>query len=110
MNIDASDILASFIKSIVVGKITTIIDDHKAINVVKYITATGHIQPDKEEDLIISQEEQRSIKTYKLYCPKKVMLNVSDIVVYKDKKYRVLGKNDWSNQGFISYKLMEDYE
>lgn len=77
------------------------------------IESSGFITPAKQS-LSMKPEGQRIWKGWTLFLPLAVDLVPDDVVtivnlVQGNTSYRVLGKNDYSQMGYVSYDLAQDY-
>ncbi len=59
--------------------------------------------------LAMKPEGERTWKWSNLFTVPGVNLKLDDIVEIRDIKYRVMGKEDNSEYGVVSYSLLEDY-
>lgn len=69
----------------------------------------GVIQPLSAQEVAIKPEGQRTWKWYMLHCLPDLILKPDDTVTYRNEKYRVMGKEDFSDFGFLYYELCQDY-
>lgn len=69
----------------------------------------GHLQPSEPEKLEVAMAGDRSWKFYYLYVDSSLILEPDDRCSIEGIPYRVIGKKDWKEAGFIRYRLHEDY-
>ena len=71
----------------------------------------GFKAPLKPQEIAIKPEGQRKWRWQQIICLPSAKLNIDDIVEFPDKiRYRVQAREQFSEYGFISYHLVEDYE
>ncbi len=69
----------------------------------------GFIQPLKFRELLLKPEGQRAWSWYDLYADCSLVLEVDDIVIWNSKQTRVMARKDWTQQGFVNYQLVQDW-
>lgn len=67
------------------------------------------IQPFTAQQLMIKPEGQRLWKWFTLHSFTDLILVPDDIATIQGVAYRVMGKWDWKEYGYIEYHLVEDY-
>ncbi len=73
------------------------------------VTNTRGVMWPAKQNLIMDAAGQRSWIDKELFCLPDVVLNVDDIIVYLDVQYRVLSKVDYTLNGYVFYRLTQDY-
>lgn len=79
---------------------------HKEVS----FTFRGTIQPLSVKQLLLKPEGQRAWQWLQVHCFSTTQLNVNDLVNYRGDEYKVMGKWDYSLNGFIEYHLAKDYQ
>lgn len=75
------------------------------------INFIGCWQPLSNEELQLKPEGQRNWSYYWIHAKSNsLILNVADKVIYKNQRYKVLSKKDYSLNGFVEYEVILDYE
>ena len=73
------------------------------------VTGSGTLQPMREEQIAMKMEGQRSWKWWKLHADPMLTLELDTVVERNGVRFRVLGKKDFSEYGYIKYELAEDF-
>lgn len=93
------------------GIVTQEIVNGDNIVTINYITFDGVVQPLTAEQLRLKPEGSRSFKWFMIHCfSSSLNLRTNDIILYKNEKYKVMGKWDWSLDGFIEYHICEEFQ
>jgi len=74
------------------------------------ILTQGVRQAFTQRQLAIKPEGERSWKWSKLHVLPEPRLNLDDIVLIRDVKYRIMAEMHQSEYGYREYDLLEDYE
>lgn len=72
--------------------------------------AFGVRYPMRAQELLCKPEGQRAWKWEKIQTSQSLRLEPDDIVIFDHKRYRVMGKNDFSEYGYIEYEIAQDFE
>ena len=106
-----TDALTGWNQMINLIKITqTVGSDGQVINIEMSVSFQGIIQPSEPAKLIVGQRGERVWVKYMIHTTSQVSLNDNDLITYNCKNYKVMGKNDYSLNGFYYYYLVEDYQ
>lgn len=70
----------------------------------------GVMQPFTDRQLLIKPEGERSWSWYWLHADPSLNLPDDNVVLYRDKQYRVMKKKNYTEYGYIEYQLVTDYE
>lgn len=73
------------------------------------VNFTGMIQPLEPRELRLKPEGQRAWSWYLLYADISLILQVDDIVTWNGKQTRVMKRENWPQQGFVLYHLVQDW-
>lgn len=73
------------------------------------INFMGLIQPLQFRDLLLKSEGQRAWSWFYLYADPSLVLQVDDIVTWNGKQTRVMARKNWTQQGFVEYHLVQDW-
>ena len=66
--------------------------------------------PLKPQELAIKPEGQRAWHWEKIHAHPNLALSVDDIIVFGELRYRVMGKSDYAEYGYIEYEICEGYD
>ena len=95
---------------IVLNKITTTIVDYEPVKTPQTITFNGVVQPLTAEALKLKPLDSRSWEWLMIHTRTQAEIETNDLIEYKGKKYKVMAKNDYSENGYYEYHLVEKYE
>jgi hypothetical protein len=101
--------IKGWFKPLLIGWITTKWKDGESEELTQLITVMGHLQPSEPEKLEIQMSGDRSWKFYYLYVDNGLIMQPDDRCIIDDTPYRIIGKKDWKEAGFIRYRCHEDY-
>lgn len=105
----ASTLLGWFKRLELIQIVKTVVD-YKTVEVEKPLVTSGIIQPFTEEDLSILPEGERSWRWHMIHATPDLALATDDVVEFGGEKSRVMGKLDYSDQGFVQYRVVNDYD
>lgn len=75
------------------------------------INFKGVIQPLQPNKIMLKPEGQRSFEWLQIHClDRNVDLSTNDRIIYNDRKFKVMAKNDYGLNNYIEYHAIEDYE
>lgn len=80
------------------------------VEVEEPLVTSGIIQPFSEEDLKILPEGERSWRWHMIHATPDLVLLTDDVVTFAGEKNRVMGKLDYSENGFVQYRVVNDYD
>jgi len=106
---------SGWMNTISLVKITQVVgtgDDAGLVeDVEQIITFQGVIQPLKPSLIQLKPEGQRSFEWLQIHCfSGSLNLVPNDRIIWNDKKFKVMGQNDYSLDNFIEYHIIKDYE
>lgn len=105
-----SETIMSWFQSITFTLITRTVVDYDVVETKSLIKTQGVVQPYKPEPLEIQTAGTRSWSWQQIHCLPDVILNNGDYIIYKDVRYKVLYKKDYSEYGYVEYMLCEGFE
>lgn len=110
---DVSGGVLNWFRPLVFCKITKATINSQLVETEDRIETVGFLTPGKR-NLQMKPEGQRKWNVWTLFTVPNVVLRVDDRIVIVnlvkgDTPYRVLGKQDYSESGYIAYDLVEDY-
>ena len=74
------------------------------------VKATAVRYPMKAQEVALKPEGQRAWRWETLLATAALILKTSDIVKFDGNRYRVMGKQDWKEYGFVQYDLAQDFK
>lgn len=104
-----ADVIKGTFRPLMIGTIRTKWLDGQSTEVTDTVNVAGSLQPSEPEKLEIAGGSDRSWKYYYLYTDSSLNLDNDDRCIIKGINYRIIGKKDWSESGFIRYRCHEDY-
>lgn len=69
----------------------------------------GVVQNLDSKQLQIKPEAQRSWSWKMIHCLPDLVLDVDDIIIYKDDRYRVMNIRDFKEYGYLEYHIVKDF-
>ena len=79
-------------------------------NKIFYFDFDGVIQPLDPEEIKVKEEGQWSWDWYWFHTKSDVQLKTNDIVVYRDKEYKIMARKDYADYGHIEYHCIKDWQ
>ncbi len=74
------------------------------------INFMGVIQPFSMQQLALLPDGQRSWSHYWIHCKSGALnLNTADKIIFNNKMFKVIGKKDYSLNGYVEYHVITDY-
>jgi len=104
-----AEVILGWFRPMVIGSITTKWENGQSSEITRTQNVAGHLQPSEPEKLDIAAGGDRSWKFYYLYVESSLIMENDDRCIIENVPYRVIGKKDWKESGFIRYRLHEDY-
>jgi hypothetical protein len=105
--------ILDYFRPLILTRVTKTVVNLVLVEDEEQIETSGMIQPAKQR-LTMKPEGQRKWNLKTLYTLPVVVLNPDEIVTIVDlvagnTSYRVMGKRDWSESGYVEYDLEQDY-
>lgn len=104
------EVLPSWFQPLTFDIITKSLVDYEVQEVIVPVSTQGVRQPMTAQQIAIKPEGQRAWRWETLHCLPNVPLRIDDIVVFGEKRYRVMQKWDWSEYGYYEFHICEAYE
>lgn len=106
--------LTGWFKPMVIGVVTEAIaeggdQDGQAKATVREVKTSGMMQPGDAEKLTIESQGQRSWDNFILHVYPQLDVKTDTRITVRGVPFRVMGKKDFTANGYIRYDLMEDY-
>ena len=101
--------LLGWFRPLTLIQIVKTVVDFETREVRREISCGGVIQPCGSEELKIKPEGQRTWNWQMLHTTPDVMLDNDEEFTIKGTRYRVMEQTDYSDYGYITYELVQDY-
>jgi hypothetical protein len=102
--------LAGWFRPLVLGRVTKTMVDFEVKEVFREQGCRGVIQPHGPQELKLKPEGQRSWNWQLLHTTPDVNLETDERFKIKNTPFRVMSKQDWSEYGYVTYELVQDYQ
>lgn len=71
----------------------------------------GIIQPLSPRTIALKPEGQRAFTWLQIHCLlTTINLTTNDVIVYNARKYKIMAKLDYTNNGYIEFHAVEDFQ
>lgn len=107
---NVSNSLRGWFKPIIIGIMTTVIQDGTPIPKIEEIATSGILQPGDPEKLDIKAEGSRSWNNYTLHVLPGLNLNTFDVIKINDTVYTIMNSTDYADYGYTIFSLLEGYQ
>ena len=104
------EVLPGWFQPLTFDIITKSLVNYELEEVIIPVKTQGVRQPMSAQQLAIKPEGQRAWKWETIHCLPDVPLKIDDIVVFGNKRYRVVEKWDWSEYGYCQYEICQGYD
>jgi hypothetical protein len=74
------------------------------------IETQGVRQPLSAQEVQMKPEGQRKWKWELIQTLPDITLNVDDIIIFKNTRYRVMSRSDWAEYGYFEFHIVKDYD
>jgi hypothetical protein len=105
---DLSGAVTEYFQPMTFKRLVKTVVNFKNSEAATVVNAFGIIWPARQ-GLSITQNGQRLWIEKELFCTPSLILNPDDIIIFQTVQYRVMGKTDYSQFGYITYQLNQDY-
>ena len=105
---DLSQGVETFLQNVIIGIVQKSQIGGFTQEVILYNKYMAVKQPMKE-DLAIQMEGERSWKWYEIHAEINLVLATDDVIVFDQLRYRVMGKLNFAEYGYVTYHVIEDY-
>lgn len=89
--------------------LTKSVVNYKNKETARAIKTMGLWQPFSPRNLQIMEEGQRSWSWFRMFTLPGNALEIDNIISYLGVNYRVMGINDYTLNGYVEYRLIQDY-
>jgi hypothetical protein len=104
-----SGTITGWFRPLVLGRVTKSIVDGETKEAVFEQRCQGVIQPFDDRKLKVKPEGQRSWNWQMLHTTPNVKLRNDEEFKIKGTPYRVMSQKDYSEYGYVTYELVQDY-
>ncbi len=101
--------LAGLLQPMTFVKVTKTNVDGLVQEIENKVRTTATRYPMKPQEVALKPEGQRTWKWETLLAVADLILKPDDIVKFDGQPYRVMGKSDWKEYGFVQYDLAQDF-
>lgn len=102
--------LIGYMRPLELQSVTTTTKDFETVEVVRPVQANGIWQPFKTAQLTIRPAGERTWRWFTIQTTTDVVLKTSDMIRRRGENYAVMGKADWSDNGFVEYHVVNSYD
>jgi len=92
------------------GVVTNVLVDFEQTIVIERVQTQGVVQPPQTEDIEIQPEGIRNWEWLEIHCLPNFQVKINDFIFYKEKKYKVMKKENFADYGYMRYLVMEAYD
>ena len=96
--------------SVVLKKLTSLIVDFEKVTSEQDFNFSGVVQPLMAEELRLKPLDQRSWEWLMIHTRPDISLKTGDLISYNGKEFKVMGKKDYTQNAFIEYHAVKNYE
>ena len=104
------EVLPSWFQTLTFDVISKSLVDYEVVETKTRITTRGVRQPMTAKDLAIKPEGQRAWKWETIHCLPDVVLEVDDVIIFDNTRYRVKQRWDWREYGYVQYEICQAYQ
>lgn len=101
--------ILGWFRPLVLGRVTKQIVEGEVKNTVKEQRCRGVVQPFDDRKLRLKPEGERSWNWQMLHVTPDVRLANGEEFKFKGSPFRVMSQKDYSDYGYITYELVQDY-
>ena len=106
-----SEVLTGWETAITLVKVVQSISEGDRVTTEQNITFFGVVQPLRTEQLMAKPENMRSWEWLWIHAKSGSLdLQTGDKIRYHNTLYKVMGKKDYSLNGFIEYEIVKDFQ
>lgn len=106
-----AEVLTGWETSITLVKIVQSIVEGDRVTTEENITFLGVIQPLRTDQLMAKPENMRSWEWLWIHAKSgDLNLQTGDKIRYNNTLYKVMGKKDYSLNGYVEYEIVKDYQ
>lgn len=106
-----AEVLTGWETSITLVKVVQSISEGDRVTTEQNITFLGVIQPLRTEQLMAKPENMRSWEWLWVHAKSGTLnLQTGDKIRYNNTLYKVMGKKDYSLNGYVEYEIVKDYQ
>lgn len=101
--------ILGWFRPLVLGRVTKTIVEGEVKNAVSEQKCRGVIQPFDDRKLRLKPEGERSWDWQMLHVTPDVKLANGEVFKIKGVPFRVMGQKNWSEYGYLTYELVQNY-
>lgn len=92
------------------GKVIKSIVDFEEVSSIDYVDTEGAVQPYQPEVIEIQPEGVRNWEWQEIHCLPNFDVNINEFIKYKEKLYKVMKRENFTEYGYIRYLIEESYK
>ena len=101
--------LQGWFRALTLGRVTKSVVEGEIKEVTQELNCRGVVQPFGPRELKLKPEGERSWNWQMLHTTPDIALKDDEKIFYKGTPFRVMGQQDFSEYGYITYELVQDY-
>jgi hypothetical protein len=83
--------------------------DFQTVEVLYPKRARGIRAPLKAQEIAMKPEGERAWRWEAIHCTPSLQLRIDDVVIFAGVRYRVTGKKDYAEYGYLEYEILQDF-
>lgn len=107
---DVSGAMQDYFQAMQFDKVVKTTSGFQVVESTAPINFRGVIQPYSDRQMFLLDIGQRAWTWFTLHADPVLTLQVDDVVMYKNTPTRVMARKDYTEYGFVEYRLVQDWE
>lgn len=91
------------------GIVNRVIVDFEPVDTITKISTQGVVQPLQPEDIELQVEGVRNWEWLQIHCLPNLQVDINQFIFYKDRKYKVMKRENYEEYGYMRYIVCEAY-
>lgn len=104
------DTLGSWLIKLKIYLVSTTVEDYETVERRQEVSFFGVWQPMSVSQIDRKPERWREFHWFSMHSKTDLSLKFKDVIIYKNKQYKVLTVGPYDDYGYYYYELIEDYE
>lgn len=101
--------ITGWFRTLVLGRVTKTVVDFETKEVFRELRCMGVVQPHGPRELRLKPEGQRQWNWQMLHTTRDVNLQNDERFSLRGVPFRVMSKQDYSDYGYVTYELIQDF-
>lgn len=106
---DMSGAIGDYYQPMIFQRVAKIVEGFQVVETGTQYSFQGTIQPLTQRQLMLLPEGERAWTWFMLHADPSLTLQVDEVVIYKGKQTRVMGRKDFFLYGYVEYGLVQDW-